>query len=133
MKPNSARRLFSTAAWFNWLVGAPMLVATGFTASMVGLQVNTTAMLFMQITAGVVVAFGISYWMIARDPVRYRPYIPLGLGLKLFLAGLVEFYWISGQIPWPLPALAAFDLVFAWFFWRYLRANPLVRIAAGLT
>jgi hypothetical protein len=130
MKPSSGHRLFIIAAWFNWLVGAPMLVASGFTARLMGLQVNITAMLFMQITAGVVVAFGIAYWMIARDPVRYRPYISLGLGLKVFLAGLVYAYWISGQIPWPLPALATFDLVFAWFFWRYLRANPLVRIAA---
>jgi hypothetical protein len=63
--------------------------------------------------------------MISRDPVRYRPYIYLGMGLKVFLVGVAFIYWISGRIAWPLPALVTVDLVFAWFFWRHLRAHPI--------
>ena len=126
MKKNGHRGLFASAAVFNWLAGMPLLVAPSFATGLLGLPpLNATGMLFMQITAGVVVAFGIAYWMVSRDPVRYRPYIPLGIGLKVFLAGLVSVYWLRGQIPWPLPALAAFDFVFAWFFWRYLRGHPI--------
>ncbi len=131
MKPSAYRVLFISAAWFNFLAGVPMLIATVPVAGLMGLPLNTTAMLFMQITAGIVVAFGVAYWMIARDPVRYRPYIPLGLILKLFLATLFWGYWLAGQIPVFLPALAAGDYVFAWFFWRYLRAHPVAQHAAG--
>ncbi|MGH6752136.1 MAG: hypothetical protein ACREDP_08215 [Bradyrhizobium sp.] len=127
MKTNAHRGLFASAALFNWLAGLPLLLAPNFSTGLLGLPpLNATGMLFMQITAGVVVAFGVAYWVVSRDPVRYRPYINLGLGLKVFLAGLVYVYWFSRQIPWPLPALATFDFVFAWFFWRYLRAHPII-------
>jgi hypothetical protein len=119
MSPNAHRSLFISAAWFNILAGLPLLVATGTAAGLLGLQLNPTATAFIHITACVTVVFGGVYWMIARDPVRFRPYIPLGIILKALLVVIVYGHWLAGSIPWPLPALAAGDVIFAVLFWLY--------------
>ena len=121
MAPTAHRALFLTAAWFNWLVGLPILVATDSMAGLMRLQLNTTATLFIQLFAGLVVVFGGVYWMIARDPVRYRVFIPLGIILKVYVVIVVYAWWLVGGIAWPLPAVAAGDMVFAALFWRYHR------------
>ena len=120
---NSHRPLFYAAACFNWLAGIPLLVATAQFARLLGLELNATASLFIHITAAVIIVFGGVYALIARDPVRYRVYIPLGIVLKICLVAIVYGWWYSGGIPWPLPALAAGDILFAALFWRYLRAT----------
>jgi hypothetical protein len=117
------RTLFLSAACFNGLAGLPLLVATSTFAGLLGLELNPTATLFIQLTAGVIVVFGGAYAMIARDPVRYRAYIPLGMVLKLYVVLVVYGWWLSGGISWPLPALAAGDIVFSILFWRYYRAT----------
>jgi hypothetical protein len=62
MTTSAHRGLFINAALFNWLAGAPMLCAPSLAASLLGLPpTNVTGMLFMQLTAGVIVAFGIAY------------------------------------------------------------------------
>jgi hypothetical protein len=116
-------RLFYSAAGFNWLAGLPLLVATTPFARRLGLEPNATAVLFMHITAAVIVVFGGVYACIAGDPVRYRAYIPLGIVLKVCVVAIVYGSWLSGRIPWPLPALAAGDILFAVLFGRYLRAT----------
>lgn len=121
MAPNTHRKLFISAAWFNILAGLPLLVAMGPVAGLMGLQLNPTAVLFIHITAGLIVVFGGVYWMIARDPVRYRPYIPLGIILKIFFVVVVYGHWLSGSVSWPLPALAFVDVIYAVLFWRYYR------------
>ncbi|MNJ72505.1 hypothetical protein D3C77_691620 [compost metagenome] len=73
----------------------------------------------MQLTMGVVVVFAWAYWMIARDPVRYRPYIVLGLLLKIMVVTIIFGHWLAGNIGWPLPALASGDILFGLLFWRY--------------
>ena len=119
----SDRRMFFVAACFNWLAGLPLLVATAPFARLLGLELNATAIVFIHITAAVILVFGGVYALIAQDPVRYRVYIPLGIILKICLVSIVYGSWLSGRIPWPLPALAAGDILFAALFWRYLRAT----------
>lgn len=123
MTPNSHRGLFLSAAWFNFLAGLPLLVALGVVAPLMGLQINPTAALFIQITAGIIVVFGWAYWMIARDPKRFRPYIVLGIVLKIVVVVVVFGHWIAGNILWLLPALAAVDAIYAVLFWRYYRSS----------
>lgn len=121
MSDRHARWLFLSAAWFNLLVGLPVLVAMDPVARLIGLELTPTATLFIQITMGVVVVFGLAYWMVARDPLRYRPYIPLGMSLKLLVVLLIQGHWLAGNIAWPLPVLACGDILFALLFWRYYR------------
>lgn len=120
MTNSYTRKLFISAACFNVLAGLPLLVALRPVAALLGLQVTPTATLFIQLTTCLVVVFGWVYWMIARDPLRYRPYILLGLILKVLFVSVVYGHWLVGNIPWPLPAVAAGDIVFALLFWRYL-------------
>jgi len=112
MAPNAHRGLFLVAACFNWIAGLPLFVAT-----------KPAAALFVQLIGGLIVIFGGAYAMIARDPVRYRAYIPLGLILKTYVVVIVYGWWLIGAIPWPMPALAAGDIVFAVLFWRYYVAT----------
>jgi len=106
-------RMFFVAACFNWLAGLSLLVATSPFARLLGLELNAAAIVFIHITAVVIVVFGGVYALIAKDPVRYRVYIPLGIILKICLVAIVYGSWLRGRIPWPLPALAAGDILFA--------------------
>lgn len=115
------RPLFMAAGGFNFLAGLPLLVAPKLIGAVFQLPLNETAVVFMQAVAGVVLAFAVAYWMIARDPVRYRPFIWLGMGLKIFLAALLIGHWLLGSIAWPLVALVMGDVLFAALFARYLR------------
>ncbi|MBK5396366.1 hypothetical protein JFU47_06480 [Pseudomonas sp. TH39(2020)] len=115
--------LFKSAACFNVFAGLPFLVAMRPAADLMGLEVTPTSALFMQITMALVVMFGWAYWMISRDPVRYRPYIVLGVVLKILVVAVICGHWLAGSIPWPLPVLASGDILFAWLFWRYLSST----------
>jgi hypothetical protein len=130
MAPNTHRILFISAAGFNILAGLPMLVVTAKFAELMGLQLNPTATMFIQLTACIILVFGGAYWMIARDPARFRPYIPLGIILKAVVIVVFFGHWLSGSISWPLPALASGDVIYAVLFWRYYKQTA-TRIAIG--
>lgn len=123
MPDTYTRTLFFSAACFNVLAGLPFLVAMRPMAELMGLQITPTSTLFIQITMGLVVIFGWAYWMIGRDPVRYRPYIVLGVILKILVVSVIYSHWLAGNIPWPLPVLASGDIVYALLFWRYLSST----------
>lgn len=112
--------LFKSAACFNVLAGLPFLVAMAPVANLMGLEVTPTSALFIQITMALVVIFGWAYWMISCDPVRFRPYIVLGIVLKIMVVAIIWGHWLAGSISWPLPVLASGDIVYALLFWRYL-------------
>ena len=119
MSDGHVRWLFISAACFNLLAGLPLLVAMRPVAGLMGLEITPTSTLFIQITMGVVLVFGLAYWMIARDPVRYRPYIPLAIGLKVLVVVVIHGHWLAGNLAWPLALLASGDIVYALLFWRY--------------
>ena len=121
MSDSSVRTLFKAAAAYNVAAALPFLVALNPFAALLGLQVTPTATLFIQVTMGVVVMFAWAYWMIATDPVRYRPYVTLGLIGKVVIVALICGHWLLGDISWRLPALAGGDIVFAILFWRHLQ------------
>ncbi|MBK5354476.1 hypothetical protein JFU37_18465 [Pseudomonas sp. TH41] len=128
MQTKYSSGLFKIAACFNLLAGLPFLLATTPVASLVGLEVTPTSMLFIQITMAMVVMFGWAYWMVSVDPARYRPFIGLGLASKIMVVALIGGYWLTGNIPWQLPALASGDIVFAALFWRYLSGSRLTAV-----
>lgn len=123
MQTKYTNGLFKSAACFNVLAGLPMLIAMRPVADLMGLEITPTSALFIQITMGLVVMFGGAYWMVSRDPVRFRPYIVLGLLLKIMVGILVFGHWLAGSIPLQLPVLASGDIVFALLFWRYLSST----------
>lgn len=113
--------LFNAAAMFNLAAGIPFLVAPGFMAGLLALDITPAGTLFMQLTALAIAGFGIIYGLIARDPLRHRPYILLGVGLKLAFVGFVYAYWLRGHIGGLLPLLAVGDVIFSALFLRAYR------------
>ena len=70
--------------------------------------------------------YAIGYWLIARDPVRYGPFVYIGLLGKIL--GPLGFVWAAanGQLPWSFGWInVTNDLIwlpafigFAWRVWR---------------
>lgn len=118
----SARWLFGVAAAFNFSVGLGLLFLRAWLAPILRLdQVEGANLVFVNIVGGLIVVFGYAYVLVARDPVRYRPYIPLGVLGKLVAVVAVLIPWFAGQVFWTLPMLASVDVVFAVLFLLFLR------------
>ncbi len=113
--------LFHIAAVFNFLVGIPMLVAYPVVARLLGLEGPPTV--WFHIAALVVVIFGGAYWCIARDPVKFRPYVHLGIVAKLAFVATIYGHWLAGGASGRTALLVTADLVFALLFVAYLRGS----------
>lgn len=116
-----ARPLFSIAALFNFLVGVPMLVAYSTFARL--LQLEGPPTVWFHIAAAIVVIFGFAYWSIARDPVKFRPYVMLGIVGKLAFVAIIYGHWLAGNISGRGAVLVTGDLIFALLFIAYLRSS----------
>jgi len=118
---NSPHPMFHSGAWFNLAAGAPMLLAPGLISKLMNIPVTPGNYMFMQIGGMAIIGFGWIYWLIAREPQRFRPLITLGMLLKIGVVALAYSYWLMGVIGWQLPALAFGDVIYAGLFWRYYR------------
>lgn len=121
--PNSyTKRLFTTAALFNWSAAALIFVA-GLRPAwtlLIGLDpASGSARLFFQFGIAAIALFGWVYWQVALDPVRNRPFALLGVIGKLMTVALIWGHWALGSIGWPLAVLVVVDLTYAILFWRW--------------
>ena len=117
-----ARRLFSIAAAFNFIVAGAVIIARAAVFSMLELTpAEGTNIVFVYITAAMIACFGYSYACVAYDARKYRAYISLGVIGKLLVVGIAGWFWLAGIVSARLPALAGGDLVFAGLFVDYLR------------
>ena len=120
-----AHWLFGAAAAFNALVGLSLLFLRPRIAPLLHLDpITGTNRVLLYLTAGFILLFGYSYGLVASDPVRYRPFIPLAVIGKLVAFAVVTASWLTGQAFWTLPALASGDLVFAVLFALFLPRVP---------
>jgi hypothetical protein len=116
------RPLFWIAAVFNFLVGIPMLLAYPLVSRVLGLEGPPTV--WFHIAAAIIIVFGYAYACIARDPVKYRPYVALGAIAKTAFVIVIYVHWLKGTAPTPVALLVSADLVFALLFAAHLRASP---------
>jgi hypothetical protein len=116
-----ARPFFTIAALFNLLVGIPMLVAYPVVARL--LQIEGPPTVWFHIVAAVVIVFGGAYWCIARDPVKFRVYVPLGAIAKLAFVAAIYGHWLAGTASGRLAGLVTVDLIYALLFVAYLRGS----------
>jgi hypothetical protein len=114
--------LFGLAAATNILVGALFLFGRGVLTPLLDLApVTGTNVWFANMTAVLVILFGVVYACIARHPATWRPTIwvfALGKALAFALAAIA---WTQGEVTAKLPLLIGGDLVFAALFVDYLR------------
>ena len=117
-----ARALFGTAALFNLFVAAAVLFLRQALGPLIGLDpVAGTNLVFLYLSGLLVGLFGYAYLRIARDPIRFRPFIELGVIGKLLAVTAATWPWLRGEIGAQLPLLASADLVFAVLFVDFLR------------
>ena len=117
-----ARWLFGSAAAFNLAVGAACLFLRPLVIRSLGLDpVSGSNIVLANITGGFVALFGYCYLLIAIDPVRYRPYISMGVIGKLLAVACVLAPWFAGEVSGRLAQFMAADAIFALLFLDYFR------------
>lgn len=120
-----AKILFVIAALFNWAVGFSWLFAWPLTQELMQLApADGSNRMLINICAVLVIVFGYAYFMVSRDPVKYRPYATLGAIGKLLVVAVVLPVLINMSQGWILAALAMGDLLFALLFIHFLTRYP---------
>ncbi len=117
-----ARWLFGTAAVFNIAVGLAVVFLRPVMAARLGMEAAAGADLVLENLAGLLAAMiGVIYWMISREPERYRPLILLSVLGKGLAVAMVMIPYGRGEIGPQLPLLVMGDLIYATLFLDYLR------------
>jgi len=117
MSDSAWKILFATAAVFNFIAGSGPLLAPDWALATLGI-VPPPMLLFVQLSGGLIVMFGVSYAMVARN-LALRELVWLGAIGKLMAVALLTIYWRNGEIP-DTPFILgfgdlAFALAFVWF------------------
>lgn len=116
------RKVFITAALFNWVIGGALIVAMPWVEGLLGLvPVTASDQVFVDLFAVLVIAFGVSYWKASLDFQQYRLFVLWGAWAKLGVVAVVFWHFINGHIGWPLLALSGGDLFYAFVFLALLR------------
>jgi hypothetical protein len=115
------RSLFVTAACFNWAVG--LLILGGYPLAAHLLELAGPPTVWVHLVAAIVVLFGVAYWLVAKQPQRYRPFVGLGAAGKLAFAAIIYYHWLSGDASTRLAMLVNVDVIFALLFLRYLASD----------
>jgi len=120
MTTRYATRVFGTAAIFNVLIGAGILLAPALGLPVMGVAPPENP-IFLRLAAGLIVLLGIGYYLTARNPGRNRDLMLLGGLGKLFVLPLMLSAWRQGQVGFPAVLGGAGDLVFALLFFDIMR------------
>lgn len=113
------RLFFIVAAIFNFLAGGPLLIAP---AEMLAAQGVTAPddLLFHRFTGLLVVCFGVVYFFVAQDLMRYRPLVWLGVVGKAGVVALFTEAWMAGRVPFQAYAVSLGDALFVAGFLMFL-------------
>jgi hypothetical protein len=82
---------------------------------------------------GVAWAWQWVYLLIGRDPVRYRPIMPIGAMGKLIFVVITFGLAAAGRTPWNVALITASDLVIAILFLIAWRMTPILPQGASAT
>jgi hypothetical protein len=116
---NSWQKVFAIAAAFNFVVGAPLVIAPYQILTLVD---SVPGDLLPARMAGVlIITFGIGYAMVAAQPEGRRDIVRLGVIGKSALVAMVAVLWLAGEVAPVTAAITCGDLLFAYLFMSYLR------------
>ena len=123
MTSNQQRILFYSAAIFNWVACLIFLAPLGI-ASAFDLSHSISNGPFDQVALLAIALFGLGYWMVAGDPVAHRGIVILGLIGKIAVPGIMfSHYFFVGDVNFSLAGLTIGDIIYAVFFYRYLKSS----------
>ncbi len=124
MTADTQRRMFQSAAFFNWLACLMLLPATGI-AAYLGFTPLMDNGPFGHMALMAIALFGYGYWMVSRDPVAHRGIIILGIIGKLgVVAVMFGHYFFGTEMNLRQASLALVDLTYAVIFIRALKSLP---------
>ncbi|MBV8501895.1 MAG: hypothetical protein JO006_09270 [Paucibacter sp.] len=126
----SPKVLFRSAAVFNWLAAGAVLLMPAALAQRLDLPPPPIATVYGQLACMAIAVFGGMYWMVARDNLRYRPFVAIAIVTKFLAVAIVTGQWTAGTVAWPLAALSLVDIAWAVIFWRFLRRDGRARCKA---
>ena len=123
--PRGYRLWFYAAAVYNVLWGLVAVLFPSFIASIGGLEGLSHPPL-VQVIGMMVGVYGIGYYLLARDPVRYSGFIWLGLIGKLLGPFGYLYHGVQGGLPWQFGWVVLFNDAIWWpafglFAWKYAR------------
>jgi hypothetical protein len=117
-----ARGLFGLAAVANLAVACVFLFAKAPLVALLGLDpITGTNLVFVNLAAVLIAAFGYGYARIAADPVVFRPLIHLGAAGKLAAVAVAAIGALQNPHALRLAILIGGDAIFAALFLDYLR------------
>ena len=118
------RRMFLSAACFNWLVAIALVVDIDLLFGIFGVAPVPTEELFLHFFATVVFVFGIAYYWIANDVIANQALIRVGAIAKMVLVcvGIIDV--ALGIVSWQILILLSVDLVYSLLFFNVLRQLP---------
>ena len=122
MTDKTIRTLFLTAAIFNWAVGLALAFKAQLLFDLFWVTPAPTEPLFLQLFSWLVIVFGIGYFWVSRDPAANVPIIKLGILGKLSVVLAALGCVLMGAVSWQMLILASADGVYAFLFWRALKA-----------
>ena len=116
-----ARRIFAIAALYGIIVLLPLYFAEPMMAK-AGRPVTHPELLYGFV--GAALAFQLVYWTIGRDPLRFRPLMPIAVIAKWSFGIPVAILFAGGRVDALTFALSSIDLAISILFlvaWRITR------------
>jgi len=116
-----ARRIFSMAAVYGIIVLLPLYFAEPMMAK-AGRPVTYPELLYGFV--GAALCFQLVYWTIGRDPIRFRPLMPIAVLAKWSFGIPVGILFAAGRVDAVTFALSSIDLAISILFlvaWRITR------------
>ena len=114
------------AGAFNFGAALVLVLLARFAPHLLGVDApSASQLLYVDLTALLVVGFGVGYVLGGRDLERFWPFLSLGALGKAGVAALALIYFVSGDTGALVMLLAAGDAVFAVLFVRLLRASQI--------
>lgn len=129
MQLKHARLLFYVAAVFNFAGVALLHPASGM-ATMLRLSPAPGPGVFDQVALVAIFAFGIGYWLVARNPDRNRDLVKIALIAKLGVVAIIVSHFLAGSANLNLVGLVSGDLLFSLAFIYFLKTRAPMAVRA---
>ncbi|MFM0339930.1 hypothetical protein [Paraburkholderia fungorum] len=122
MQLRHARVLFYVAAIFNFAAVVLLHPASGMAAAL-RLTPSPSSGVFDQVALLAIFAFGVGYWLVARNPDRNRDLVKISMGAKLGVVAIIGAHFLAGSANARLVLLVSGDLLFSLAFFYFLMAR----------
>ena len=113
------KRLFFIGAVWNWIVSSIFFFGYAPIFRFLGMAPPNYA-LPIRMAMALVFVYGIAYFYVYLDPIKNRNCAKLGVYSKTAVFLLSAYYWIAGEIRFPIVIPGIVDLVFAGLFVEFL-------------